>query len=140
MTTLMNYKPKNGMISLFDNMFNDDFFNFDLNPVNSGSIDYDIIENEKDYVLDLMLPGFNKEDVSVSVEDNIMTIEGERKVDEKTKYSRKGSFYGRFKKSFTLPDEVLADQISASHNKNGILSITIPKDEKAKLSKMIEIK
>jgi HSP20 family protein len=140
MTTLMRYKPKNGMISLFDNMFNDDFFNFDLNPVNSGSIDYDIIENEKDYVLDLMLPGFNKEDVSVSVEDNIMTIEGERKFDEKTKYNRKGSFYGRFKKSFTLPDEVLADQISASHNKNGILSITIPKDEKAKLSKVIEIK
>lgn len=134
----MKYKPTNGMISLLDNFFNDDIYKWDL-PVNNSLIEHDIIENEKEFVLDLMLPGFKKEDVSINVDDNIMTIEGERKVSDNKKYNRKGSFYGHFKKSFTLPEDVLADNIDASYN-DGILSIAIPKDEKTKLSKAIEIK
>jgi len=138
MTTLMKYKtPENGMMSLFDNFFNDSLFNWDL-PARTTSIDYDVIEKDEEYVLDLMLPGFKKEDVSINVENNIMTIEGERKVQEETKYNRKGSFYGHFKKSFTLPEDVLADNIDASY-KDGILSLEIPKNEKMKLSKTIEI-
>ena len=137
MTTLMKYKPTNGMISLFDNFFNDDFFKLDF-PSTTSPINYDVIENDKEFVLDLSLPGFNKEDVSINVEDGIMTIEGERKVQEDRKYNRKGNFYGHFKKSFTLPDNILSDEIKASFN-NGILSLEIPKSVETKLSKTIEI-
>ena len=141
MTTLMKYsKPQNGMVSLFDKFFDDDIFNwnFDL-PANTVSPSHDIIENEKEYIVDFALAGFNKEDISLNVEDNVLTIEGERKANEDTKYNRKSTFYGRFKKSFTLPDNVNSENIGASW-KDGMLSIAIPKDEKTKLSKSIEIK
>lgn len=134
----MKYKPTNGMISLFDNFFTDDFFNWNV-PANNPAIDYDIVENDEKYVLDLMLPGFKKGDVSIDVDDNVLTIEGERNAQEETIYNRKGSFYGKFKKSFTLPDNVLADEINASF-KLGILSLDIPKTKESKLCKTIEIK
>lgn len=141
MTTIAKYsKPQNGMISLFDHFFNDDFFNLDLMPTtNKDSPNYDVIEKDDEYVLDFMLPGFKKEDVSINVEDDVLTVEGERKVQEETKYNRKGSFYGKFKRSFTLPENVLAENIDASY-KDGILSVSVPKNEKSKLSKVIEIK
>ena len=139
MTTLMKYsKPQNGMISLFDRFFDEDVFNWDI-PTNIVTPNYDIIENDNEYLLDFALAGFKREDVSINVEDNILTIEGERKVAEKTKYNRKGSYYGQFKKTFTLPNNILADKIDASFS-DGILSVAIPKDEKVKLSKTIEIK
>lgn len=140
MTTITKYsKPKNGMVSLFDHFFNDDLYNWDLMPTtNTATPTYDVIEKDNEYVLDLILPGFKKEDVSINVEDDVLTVEGERKVQEKTKYNRKGSFYGQFKKSFTLPENVLVDNIDASF-KDGILSVSVPKNEKSKLNKRIEI-
>ena len=105
---------------------------------NTATPTYDVIEKDNEYVLDLILPGFKKEDVSINVEDDVLTVEGERKVQEKTKYNRKGSFYGQFKKSFTLPENVLVDNIDASF-KDGILSVSVPKNEKSKLNKRIEI-
>jgi HSP20 family protein len=141
MTTLMKYsKPQNGMLSLFDRFFDDDIFNWNLDlPLNTIVPNHDIIENDKDYVVDFALAGFGKEDVSLNVENNVLTIEGERKVNEDIKYNRKGTFYGRFRKSFSLPENVNTEKIDASF-KNGILSIIIPKDEKVKSTKAIEIK
>lgn len=139
MTTVAKYRPKNGTIDVFDQIFNDDLFGFDLRPTTMSTPTYDIIENENEYIVDLMLAGFKKENVSISVDNNVLTIEGERKAQEKTKYNCKGSFYGQFKKSFTLPENVFSDKIDASFS-NGILSISIPKDTKSKLSKTIEIK
>jgi HSP20 family protein len=141
MTTLMKYsKPQNGMISLFDRFFDDDIFNWNLDlPVNTVIPNHDIIEKEKEYIVDFALAGFAKEDVSLNVEDNVLTIEGERKANEETKYNRKSTFYGHFKKSFTLPENIISEKIDASW-KDGMLSIVIPKDEKTKLSKTIEIK
>ena len=128
------YKPTTKMFDIFDSMFTDDIFKFDTpKPVPT----YDVSENEGVYVLDMVLAGFDKEDVSVEVEDDTLTIKGERKVQDELKYSRKGSFSGEFVKSFVLPEGVLADKIDASFT-NGILSIQIPKEEK--LSKSIEIK
>jgi len=86
-----------------------------------------------------MLPGFKKEDVSIDVDDGVLTVKGERTAQEETIFNRKGSFYGKFEKSFTLPEEVLADEISASFE-DGILTLEIPKDVEKKLSKTIEIK
>ena len=129
------YHPKN-ILSMFDTMFNDELFKFDTpKPVPT----YDVIEKDDSYVLDMVLAGFNKEDVSIEVEDDTLTIEGERKVQDDLKYSRKGSFYGEFVKSFILPENVLAEKIDASFT-NGILSVTIPKTVEEKLSKTVEIK
>jgi len=140
MTTLMKYKPKNGMVSLFDDIFNEDIFKWNIDlETNSNLLTHDIIENEDKYIVDYALAGFKKEDVSLNVDENILTIEGERKANEDIKYNRKNTFYGKFKKSFSLPDDVNSEKIDASF-RDGILSVTIPKDEKSKLSKTIEIK
>jgi len=139
MTTLMKYsKPQNGMLSLFDRFFDDDIFNWNL-PVNLAIPNHDIIEKDNEYIVDFALAGFKKEDVSLNIDNNVLTIEGERKTNEENKYSRKNTFYGQFKKSFTLPENVDSEKIGASWN-DGMLSIVIPKNEKAKLSKTIEIK
>jgi HSP20 family protein len=138
MTTLMKYsKPQNGMLNILDHFFDDELFNWDT-PERNVIPNYDIIEKDNEYLVEFGLAGFTKEDVSLNVENDVLTIEGERKIDEDTKYNRKSTFYGNFKKVFTLPDNVVTDKIGASFQ-NGILSITIPKNEKAKLSKSIEI-
>lgn len=140
MTTLMKYKPKNGMVSLFDKIFDDDIFNWDIDlQANSTIPTHDIIENENEYIVDFALAGFKKEDVSLNIDNNILSIEGERKANDDIKYNRKNTFYGHFKKSFTLPENIESEKIDASFN-DGILSITIPKNEKLKLSKQIKIK
>ena len=141
MTTLMKYsKPQNGMVSLFDRFFDDDIFNWNLDvPTNKIAPNHDIIEKDDEYLVDFALAGFKKEDVSLNVDDGVLTIEGERKINDDIKYNRKGTFYGSFKKSFTLPENINTEKIDASFN-DGILSVTIPKDEKAKLTKTIEIK
>jgi len=129
------YGPKN-ILNMFDTMFNDELFKFDTPKAIPT---YDVIEKDDSYVLDMVLAGFNKEDVSVEMEDDTLTIKGERKVQDDLKYSRKGSFSGEFEKNFVLPEDVLADKIDASFT-NGILSIQIPKAVEKKLSKSIEIK
>lgn len=141
MTTLMKYsKPQNGMVSLFDRFFDDDIFNWNLDvPTNKIAPNHDIIEKDDEYLVDFALAGFKKENVSLNVDDGVLTIEGERKMNDDIKYNRKGTFYGSFKKSFTLPENINTEKIDASFN-DGILSVTIPKDEKAKLTKTIEIK
>ena len=130
-------KPQNGMLNILDHFFDDELFNWDT-PERTVIPNYDIIEKDGEYLVEFGLPGFTREDVSLNVDNDILTIEGERKVNEDTKYNRKGTFYGNFKKVFTLPDNVVTDKIDASFQ-NGILSITIPKNGKAKLSKSIEI-
>lgn len=140
MTTLMKLKPTNGMISLFDDIFNDKIFDWNIDlETNSNFLTHDIIENENEYIVDYALAGFKKEDVSLNVEDNILTVKGQRKEKDDIKYNRKSTFFGEFKKSFTLPDGIDSEKIDASF-RDGILSIVIPKNEKMKLSKTIKIK
>lgn len=132
--TLMKYEKPNSFVDLFDTFFKDDYF------VKSsyGNVKYDIIDAEKDYLLELSLPGFKKEDVNINIENNVLTIKGERKKDDKINYTYNTTFFGDFEKSFDLPEDILSDKIEASFN-NGILSISIPKNEKARVSKMIKI-
>lgn len=141
MTTLLKYsKPQNGMINLLDRLFDDDIFNWNPDlPANTIVPNHDIIEKDNEYVVDFALAGFKKENVSLNIDKNMLTIEGERKPDDDTKYNRKNTFYGKFRKSFTLPENINSENIDASFS-DGILSIIIPKDEKMKLSKQIAIK
>lgn len=101
----------------------------------------DITEDEKEYVVKAELPGLKKEEVKVSVEENVMTISGERKVEkeEKTKkYHRVERAYGKFERSFTLPEQADGTKITADF-KEGVLQVHLPKTEKP-ASKAVEVK
>lgn len=100
-----------------------------------------IAETKDHYLVEVEVPGMKKDDIHISLKDNLLTIEGERKFESESKdknYHRRESFYGKFSRSFTLPEDVMKDKIDASYE-NGILTITLPKSEEAK-PKEIEVK
>lgn len=100
-------------------------------------------EGEYAYHIDVDLPGVKKEDISVKIENNVLTLKGERKSKEEVKkenYYKMESGFGSFTRSFTLPDTVDAENIHAE-NKDGVLEITLPKKEsKNKSAKEIKVK
>jgi len=101
----------------------------------------DMSETENEYVINLDLPGVSKKDLRVNMEDNMLTINGERKKDETKKgegYYRRERAYGNFYRAFTLPKPVKEKDINATF-KDGVLTVIIPKSEKSK-PKKIEIK
>jgi HSP20 family protein len=101
----------------------------------------DITEDEKEYLVKAELPGLKKEEVKVTVEEGVMTIAGERKVEkeEKTKkYHRVERAYGKFERSFTLPDKADATKVNAEF-KDGVLQVHLPKTDKPE-SKALEVK
>ena len=101
----------------------------------------DIFESQDKIVLEAELAGMKPEDVDVSIENNVITLRGERKFekDEETEnYHRVERGYGAFTRSFTLPRTVTGEEASADF-KNGILRITLPKREEAK-ARRIEVK
>ena len=100
-----------------------------------------ISETDKQYLIDVEVPGVDKNNIELNVENNTLTISGERKFEKKDEgkhYHRVESSYGSFSRSFTLPDNVKDDTIQATYN-NGILNITIEKSEQ-KMKKQIKIK
>ncbi|APG43014.1 MAG: Hsp20/alpha crystallin family protein [Syntrophotalea acetylenica] len=97
----------------------------------------DIYEETDAVVVKAELPGIAKEDVEVNVSENLLTISGEKKAEEKVErkdYHRIERSYGSFSRSIRLPAETLADQAKASF-KDGVLEIRIPKTEEAKQKK-----
>lgn len=101
---------------------------------------HDVIENENEFLIELQLAGILKEDIHINVEENVLTIDAERKKDEKRKYNRNESYFGKYKRSFILPDNVNIDNIDVTLE-NGILTINIPKKNNEKKKKIqIEIK
>ncbi len=101
----------------------------------------DVVERDSDFVVNLEIPGVAKEDVKITVQENVLTVKGEKKFEtekEGETYHRVERSYGAFQRSFTLPATVKSDLIEASHT-NGILHIVLPKQEKAK-PKEIEVK
>ncbi|RMH04757.1 MAG: Hsp20/alpha crystallin family protein [Nitrospirae bacterium] len=101
----------------------------------------DISEDDKEYLIKAEVPEVRKEDIKVSVQDNVLTITGERKHEKEEhhkKYHRIERAYGSFARSFTIPDDADCENVSAEC-KNGILRVHIPKSAKAK-PKSIEVK
>ena len=100
----------------------------------------DIYEQEGNIVLKAELPGVDPKDVDVRVENNVLTLRGERKLDSDVKkegYHRVERAYGSFGRSFTLPTVVDTEKIKAEY-KDGVLRVTLPKREEAK-AKQISI-
>lgn len=98
----------------------------------------DIYESENEIVLEAELPGMQREDFEVSIENNVITLKGERsfeKNDQGDNYHRVERAYGAFTRSFSLPRSVSADGTSADF-KNGILKVSLPKKEEARARKI----
>jgi len=94
----------------------------------------DIQEKDGKYILKAELPGMKKDDIHVDIENGVLSIKGERKLEDEEKkenYHRIERVYGTFRRSFRLPENVKEDQIKAKY-KDGILEITLPIKEEAK--------
>ena len=94
----------------------------------------DVTEDKDSLVVKAEMPGLNKDDVKISVHDNVLTLKGEKKQEKEEKdkdYHRVERSYGSFCRSFQLPTTVRADKIEANY-KDGVLSIILPKTEEVK--------
>jgi HSP20 family protein len=94
----------------------------------------DLVEADDHFLLKADLPGLSEEDVSIEVQDNVLTVSGERKAEHERKergWYRLERSFGRFSRSLSLPEGVNADAISASFDK-GVLEVRIPKPEERK--------
>ena len=100
-----------------------------------------ISEDKNAYKLSIAAPGMQKEDFKINLEGNMLTISAETKTEkdeEDQKYSRKEYNYSSFSRSFSLPNEVVTDNIQASY-KNGVLELELPKNEKTKATAFKQI-
>jgi len=102
-----------------------------------------VIENENSFQIDVAAPGFERNELKVTIENNLLTISSiatDKEQNKKEKYLKKEYAASSFSRSFELPDNVEADKTEASH-KNGILSISIPKKAKVEIPvQEIEVK
>lgn len=146
--SLIKWNPVN-RFDLFDD-FNSMFNSFFNRPERiwtekdaSWSPRVDVVEKDKTYELSAELPGLDKKDINITVKDNVLTISGEKKYEEKQEkdnYYCVERRYGKFERSFRMADKVDNDQVSAEF-KNGVLTLSIPKvDEPDPVSSKIEIK
>jgi HSP20 family protein len=127
------------------NSLNDFYSDQEFPELNVSSFVPDVNTREGDYAyhIDVDLPGISKDDVHVHIDNNILTISGERNTKEETKkedYYKVESYFGKFERRFTLPDDVDAENIHAESS-DGVLEITVPKmAKKAEQVKKVEIK
>jgi HSP20 family protein len=145
---LVKYDPFREMRSLQDEvnrLFSSSFSRGgnDDNDLTRGSWSpsVDIYENKDQIVLEAELPGMKSEDVDISIENNLLTIHGERKFEKKAEgdnFHRVERSYGAFTRSFTLPPTVSSENAQAEFE-NGVLRLTLAKREEAK-PRRIEIK
>jgi HSP20 family protein len=109
------------------------FTNEGYTGINTPAVN--VVEEKEDFRIEVAAPGLEKNDFKINLENNVLTIssEKENKKEEKDgKYMRKEFSYTSFRRSFSLPETVEGEKISASH-KDGILYISIPKREEAKV-------
>jgi HSP20 family protein len=98
----------------------------------------DVHETEDAYQIQVELPGVKQENVNVSIEDGVLTLSAEKKVEEEVKERnvwRTERTFGSFSRSFSFSHEIDADQVSATY-RDGVLELTVPKAEQAKPRKI----
>ncbi|GIV34437.1 MAG: heat-shock protein [Chitinophagales bacterium] len=129
--TLIKWRGESDVPSVFSSWI-EDFFNetgFPRRAWANTSPAVNIRETDNSFVLEVAAPGFNKEDFNLSVENDVLTISGNKETKsekEESGYTRKEFSYSSFTRSFTLPESVNSENISAAYT-NGILTVTLPK-------------
>ncbi|MGD0755911.1 MAG: Hsp20/alpha crystallin family protein [Bacteroidales bacterium] len=135
--TRRNFRP-----FYMPNIFDDDLFPV-LSNRTSSMPSVNIREDDKNYVLDLAIPGIDKKDLKIDMNEDVLTISSEMKNESEENrdgYKRKEFSYSSFCRSFYIPENVNREKINANY-KDGILSVTLPKqeEEKNKITRKIEI-
>jgi HSP20 family protein len=142
--TLIKYNPFDYRPVSFRN-FMDRFFDdasFGGKALADFSPKVDIAESDKNFEIQFHLPGVKKDEVSINVDDNTLTVSGERKMENEKKeknFHSVESYFGTFSRSFHLPENVNVDKIDAAF-KDGILTVTLPKDATKEIKRTIAIK
>ncbi len=113
----------------------DDFFNRPLSTWSAWTPAADLYETDDEFVLELEMPGFSRNEIDVTVEHGILSVSGQRthqeESEERPTYHVRERSYDRFTRSFSLPRSVDADSVDARFD-NGILRVTLPKAAEAK--------
>ena len=118
----------------------DDFFGMDFYPAHYRKSGFqslpavNVAEGENEFTIEVAAPGLEKKDFLIDLDNNCLTISSsreDRNEENQDHFSRREFSYSRFSRSFTIPETVDAENITASH-KNGVLSVNIPKKEEAK--------
>lgn len=140
MTLLTRWEPVRELASLQERM--NRLFNDSFSPVTSqeslaaGSFvpPVDVYEDEQGIRLKMEVPGIDEKDIDIRLENNLLTVRGERKLEKETKeenYHRIERSYGSFTRSFTLPNTVNPEEVKAGYSK-GVLSISLGKKAEAR--------
>lgn len=140
------WNPMREMERLFERYNRGDHRGIDFSDSESSfsqwSPTVDIEEDDNHYLVRADIPGVDKKDINVQLENGVLSISGEKKEETETgkgsKQHRTERFYGSFSRRFSLPTAIKPDEVSASY-KDGVLSLKIPKAEEVK-PKAIEIK
>ena len=125
--------PATEFPSIADAFFSD-FLNY---GARNSSPAVNVIEKEESFVLELAVPGLEREDITLDLDDNVLSIRSERKEENENGYTRREFSYDGFEKRFNLPESVDQENIQAKYE-HGILRVSLPKAEKA-LRRTIEI-
>jgi HSP20 family protein len=134
--TRRNFRP------FFPSLFDDDFFTASTSRPNVLP-SVNIREDDKNYILELAVPGMDKNDLKIDIDEDVLTISSEQKneaEDKREGYTRKEFSYSSFVRSFYIPENVNRDQINANY-KDGILNVSFPKqeEEKKKITREVKI-
>ena len=142
---LIKYNPSNhspvSFRNFVDRFFNDDFYNGGDDSI-YFSPKVDVSETDQQFEIDFFIPGVEKEQINIDLNDGRLTVSGERKFEKENKgknYRSVESSFGSFTRSFQLPDNIDQNDVSASFE-NGVLQIVVPKDEKKIAKRSIAIK
>lgn len=135
---LMRWNPMGDILRHRFNSLFDDFFAPGRLAADTALTNWnpsvDIFEKDDQLVISAELPGVDKKDIAVDVKGRVLTLKGERSMENEVKEEhtyRRERAYGRFERAFTLPIEINPDAISAEY-KDGVLRITVPKPEEHK--------
>jgi HSP20 family protein len=142
---IIRWRPvENNMREIMNRMFEDATTwprNVFRNVEGYEPIPLDVYEDGANLVVKATLPGMKTEDINVSIQDNVLTITGETRMEEERKEKQhhiREQFYGKFERSIMLPYPIQIDKADSDYS-NGILTLNLPKSEEAR-AKRIEIK
>ena len=124
----------------FDRLWDDPFFRVFDESHRDWTPAVEIVESDNEILLTADLPGLEDKDIHIGVEENLLSVTGERTCEkrEQAEYLRSERLYGKFPRSFRLPETADLEKISAKL-RNGVLTISVPKKEEAK-PRQIEVK
>lgn len=128
----MRLLPRNYASNLFDDFFNDPFFNHSFDSAKTALMKTDIQDQGDTYLLDIELPGFKKEDVRAELKNGYLTISASREEnseekDEKQNFVRRERYSGSCQRSFYVGEQIRQEDIKAGFE-NGILKLVVPKN------------